>query len=165
MNHRSANERAWLGAALLCAGVLLVILCAFESMTGIKGMPRFWYLNRPLWWLGAFGGVAAGSWLLAPQPEDRAVVRWRPARAGIRFQRILVYTRPGCHLCEEALELLAAYRRWLPDALEVNVDHDPRLVETYGNCVPVVVCDQKVRFRGKISPILLQRLIEGTPPL
>jgi hypothetical protein len=77
----------------------------------------------------------------------------------------MVYTRAGCHLCDDALELLAAHRRWLPDAVAVDVDHDPRLVEKYGNCVPVVVCDGKVRFRGRVAPELLRRLIEGTPPV
>ncbi|MBI1347017.1 glutaredoxin family protein [bacterium] len=77
---------------------------------------------------------------------------------------VLVYTREDCHLCEEALATLAEYQRWLPRTREIDIDADPALVEKYGTCVPVVVCDGKVRFRGRVSPTLLQRLIEGTPP-
>ena len=69
-----------------------------------------------------------------------------------------VYTREGCHLCDDAIVELkrAGFNPKL-----VDVDSDPRLVETYGDCVPVVSIDGKVRFRGRVSPILLKRLLHG----
>jgi hypothetical protein len=39
-----------------------------------------------------------------------------------------------------------------------NVDDDPALAARYGECVPVVFVDGKLRFRGRIEPALLERL-------
>jgi hypothetical protein len=162
---KHARDRGWFGTLLLFAGVALLALCVIQSVTGLPGMPRAWYTNRPLWWAFALGAMAAGAFWLRPPGDAVKATDWRPSRGGMRFRQLLVYTRAGCHLCDDALTLLAAHRRWLPDAAMVNVDHDPRLVEKYGNCVPVVLLDGKVRFRGRVSPELLRRLIEGTPPL
>ncbi len=164
MTAESHRSFAGLGSVLLFGGVLLLILCGIQSAEGIPGMPRFWYTNQTMWWGMAFGAVFAGSWCLWPR-SDQPQVKWRPSRPGIRFRQIVIYTRVGCHLCDDALMLLAAYRRWLPDVAEVDIDRDPQLTEKYGTCVPVVICDGKVRFRGRVEPSLLQRLIEGTPPL
>ncbi|MDZ4683475.1 MAG: glutaredoxin family protein [Planctomycetaceae bacterium] len=160
-----ARDRGWFGSLLLFGGIALLVLCVIQSVTGLRGMPRSWYTNRPLWWTFSLAGIGAGAYWLLPPGDRVRQTWWRPSRSGLRFRQLMVYTRGGCHLCDDALELLAAHRRWLPDAVAVDVDHDPRLVEKYGNCVPVVVCDGKVRFRGRVAPELLRRLIEGTPPL
>lgn len=159
----ATRSKAGLGTVLLFAGGVLLVLCAVQDAEGISGLPRFWYLNRTLWWAGALGSVVAGSWLLVP-PSRVPVTSWRPSKPGVRFQRVIIYTRPGCHLCDEALTLLEEYRRWLPELESIAVDDDRQLVEKYGRCVPVVICDGKVRFRGRVSRPLLERLIEGTPP-
>ena len=71
-----------------------------------------------------------------------------------------MYTREGCHLCEDAWRLLEQYRSKHAFALEaIDVDGDPALVEQFGNCVPVVTIDGKVRFRGRINPVLLNRIL------
>lgn len=160
----SGNQRlAPLGTLLLFGGLVLMILCGIESAQGLPGMPRFWYSNRTIWWGTAFGSMVAGFLCLLPR-DHQSQVNWRPSQPGIRFRHLVVYTRAGCHLCDDALALLAAYRRWLPEVTEVDIDRDGRMVEKYGSCVPVVVCDGKVRFRGRVEPALLERLIEGSPP-
>lgn len=159
--HRVAAT-ATLGTFLLFSGVLLGILRVIERTQGIPAMPRFWYANQALWFLISGGFIAIGIFCLAPQSE--LPLRWRPSRPGIRFRQLVVYTRTGCHLCDEALALLHRYRRWLPQVTEFSIDDDAKLVEKYGTCVPVIVCDGKVRFRGHVHPQLLERLIEGTPP-
>ena len=69
-----------------------------------------------------------------------------------------LYTRPGCHLCDVAAETLA--RHGLRPR-HIDIDHDPTLVERYGNCVPVVVIAGRERFRGKIDERLLKRLLRS----
>jgi glutaredoxin len=69
---------------------------------------------------------------------------------------IVVYTRAGCHLCDEAAALLAGFD--LPFE-SVDIDDDPRLRAQYDQCVPVVVIDGKERFRGRIDELLLRRLL------
>ena len=71
-----------------------------------------------------------------------------------------MYTRQGCHLCEHAWELLEEARKSHGFTLEaIDVDTSPELVQQYGDCVPVVVVDGKVRFRGQVNPVLLKRLL------
>ena len=64
--------------------------------------------------------------------EDERLARATP-------REITLYTRPGCHLCEEAkaaiAPLLAEFGATL---LEVNVDEDPVLRERYGWDIPVL---------------------------
>jgi glutaredoxin len=86
---------------------------------------------------------------------------WRP-RKKLTSWNVVMYTRQGCHLCEQAWEQLEQARRRYEFALRrVDVDEDPQLVREYGACVPVVVINGRVRFRGIINPVLLKRLLES----
>ncbi len=69
---------------------------------------------------------------------------------------VILYTRQGCHLCDDARQLLE--RHGLRPTL-VDVDADPALRSQYDQCVPVVVIDGKERFRGRIDERLLRRLL------
>jgi glutaredoxin len=73
-----------------------------------------------------------------------------------------MYTRQGCHLCDAAWQRLEKARRRYGFALAVrDVDADPALAERYGSCVPVVTVNGKVRFRGAVNPVLLERLLRA----
>jgi glutaredoxin len=67
-----------------------------------------------------------------------------------------LYTRVGCHLCEDAQALLARYG--IQPQL-VDIDADAALCERYGNCVPVVFLGGKERFRGRVNEVLLKRIL------
>lgn len=69
---------------------------------------------------------------------------------------VTLYTRPGCHLCETARDLLAEHGI---SPREVDIDQQEELRARFGECVPVVAIDGKVRFRGHVSPVLLRRLL------
>ena len=57
---------------------------------------------------------------------------------------VRLYTRAGCHLCEDAWRLLDDRRRHYGFTLEsVNVDADPDLTTRYGEWVPVVTVNGK----------------------
>ena len=43
----------------------------------------------------------------------------------------------------------------------VDIDQDPELLVRYGQCVPVVLIDGRLRFRGRVDPRLLRRLLRG----
>jgi glutaredoxin len=70
--------------------------------------------------------------------------------------QVVLYTRKDCHLCDDAKDLLASFGV-LPEL--VDIDLDSALCEKFNECVPVVEIDGKVRFRGRIDPILLRRLL------
>ena len=71
---------------------------------------------------------------------------------------VVLYTRVGCHLCEEAQTLLEAQE--LTPRL-VDIDADPQLRARFNECVPVVEIDGKVRFRGRVDPVLMRRIVRG----
>jgi glutaredoxin len=74
-----------------------------------------------------------------------------------------VYTRAACCCCHKALDLLRdRQRRWGFRIEEVDIDADPGLVAMYDTEVPVVALDGKVRFRGVVNPVLLDRLLRGS---
>lgn len=72
--------------------------------------------------------------------------------------QVVLYTRAGCHLCDDAHALLL--RHGLQPAL-VNIDADPALRERYNFCVPVVEIDGKERFRGRVNEVLLERVLRA----
>ncbi len=69
---------------------------------------------------------------------------------------VALYTRSGCHLCDDAHALLV--RHGLRPEI-VDIDADPALRERFNTCVPVVVIDGKERFRGRVNEVLLRRIL------
>jgi glutaredoxin len=73
-----------------------------------------------------------------------------------RAFNVVLYTRNGCHLCEDAVQLLL--QEGLKPTL-VDIDSDSELKSRYDTCVPVVEIDGQVRFRGRVEPVLLRRIL------
>ena len=71
---------------------------------------------------------------------------------------IVIYTRDGCHLCEEAREMLCEFG--IAPTL-IDIDADPALRERFDTCVPVVEINGRIRFRGRVSRMLLRRIIRS----
>jgi glutaredoxin len=75
---------------------------------------------------------------------------------------IVLYTRQGCHLCEQAWEVLQKARQRFGFRLKVvDVDGEADLAARHGDCVPVVTVNGKVRFRGAVNPAWLTRLLRA----
>ena len=73
---------------------------------------------------------------------------------------VTVYTRAQCCCCHKALDLLRGYQRRHGFAVrEIDVDADPELAARHGLSVPVVEVNGKVRFKGVVNPVLLERLL------
>lgn len=69
---------------------------------------------------------------------------------------VILYTRSGCHLCDDAKRVLIECGL---NPKEVDIDGDPHLVERHGTQVPVVEIDGRERFFGRVDPVLLRRMI------
>jgi glutaredoxin len=69
---------------------------------------------------------------------------------------VVLYTRVGCHLCDDAGAVLARHGL---EVRAIDVDSDPQLQARYNECVPVVVIDGRERFRGRVDELLLRRLL------
>jgi glutaredoxin len=70
---------------------------------------------------------------------------------------VVLYTRLGCHLCEEAERVLREQRASVGFDLElVDVDRDPELARRYGVRVPVVAVDGDDLFEYEVPVDLLR---------
>ncbi len=96
-------------------------------------------------------GFSTIMWRLLQRRRERAAMQ---RRAGA--YETIVYTRNGCCLCKDAFRILAKHG-FQPKF--VDIDGDSRLVELYGDQIPVVVMNGKVRFRGRVNESLLRRLL------
>lgn len=75
---------------------------------------------------------------------------------------VVLYTRAGCHLCDDAKHLLEKYSAPYGLAItEIDIDHEPTLKAQFDLCVPVVEINGKVRFRGTVNEVLLRRQLEA----
>jgi glutaredoxin len=75
---------------------------------------------------------------------------------------ITLYTRVGCHLCEEAERILREEGAASRFRLElVDVDRDPELVRRYGVRVPVVALDGVELFEYEVPVDQLRAHLGG----
>jgi glutaredoxin len=165
--------RSNLGSMLLFLGIGILGLLAADRAGGLPlNMPRSWYIDRTLWVAIGLVAIGAGWRLLGDRKSaaDESRTAKTPGSDGrarpsdVRFERVVLYTRPGCHLCDMARETLEKYRERVPTPIEIDIDTDPALRARFSTCIPVVEIDGKIRFRGRVNEVLLRRLIEATPP-
>lgn len=73
---------------------------------------------------------------------------------------VRVYSREGCCLCEDVLEMLAELRRRYAFTVRtVDVDTDADLRARHGERVPVVVVNGREIGAGRIPPAILEQRI------
>ncbi|MCC6574843.1 MAG: glutaredoxin family protein [Planctomycetes bacterium] len=77
---------------------------------------------------------------------------------------VLVYTKPGCDCCAKALRKLqtAAYDHDLTITAR-DISGDAGLMAKYGNLVPVVFFDGKLRFKMQVNEVLLKKVLANVP--
>jgi predicted thioredoxin/glutaredoxin len=71
--------------------------------------------------------------------------------------KVVLVTRKGCHLCDEALSLL---RDLAFDPELANVDADPRLFDLYDWRVPVILLDGRLIAEGRVTRDQLQKALK-----
>lgn len=75
--------------------------------------------------------------------------------------RLALYSRPGCHLCEDLRELCERLKSEFPLQLtEVNVDADPALAARYGAEVPVLLIDGRKAVKFRTTERALRRTLQ-----
>jgi thiol-disulfide isomerase/thioredoxin len=74
--------------------------------------------------------------------------------------QVMLYSRPGCHLCEDAAELLERLAQRIPiDIVEVNILDDINLFERYKHSIPVVAIAGGPTLSAPIRADELERLL------
>lgn len=72
----------------------------------------------------------------------------------------MFYTRAGCHLCDDAYDVVRAVcDERGAEVSVIDVDADPALRERYGDEVPVVTVDDAVVGFWRIDPQVLAQAL------
>jgi glutaredoxin len=79
----------------------------------------------------------------------------------LSMHTVTVYSKPDCHLCERAKEVVERCRRQIDFALEViDLSQDPQLLERYGNDIPVILLDGNEIARHVVRERQLLELLQ-----
>jgi glutaredoxin len=75
---------------------------------------------------------------------------------------VIIYSRPGCHLCDEAkAAIMAAGCNDQFTLEEVNIEFDNELLRKYQYDIPVIVIDGVKTFIHRVNPQDFIRVIRG----
>lgn len=87
-------------------------------------------------------------------PEDAKLAACGPCD-------VTLYSRPACHLCEEAKTAIAPLLREFGAVLrEVNIDGDAILIERYGWEIPVIFVGQHKAAKHRVDLAQFRRQLE-----
>src|SRR5690349_1243650 len=74
---------------------------------------------------------------------------------------VTLYSRPGCHLCEEAKAAIEPLLREFGAALrDVNIEEDPVLQERYGWDIPVIFIGRRKAAKHSVDLAQFRRQLE-----
>ncbi len=91
---------------------------------------------------------------MSAHPEDARLAASGP-------HDLTFYTRPGCHLCEEAKAAIAPLLREFGAVLrEINIDDDPVLKVRYGLDVPVIFIGKHKAAKHRVELAQFRRQLE-----
>ena len=77
--------------------------------------------------------------------------------------RVVLYGRPGCHLCDDALAVVERVLTRVPFALEqVNIESDDALMMRYLERIPVVMIDDLEMFELFVDEQAFEAALTGT---
>lgn len=71
---------------------------------------------------------------------------------------LALYSRPGCHLCEEMKDVVAPIARELGATIdEIDISGDPDLEARFGTEIPVLFVNGRKAFKYRVSDRELRR--------
>ncbi|HUE80952.1 MAG TPA: glutaredoxin family protein [Pyrinomonadaceae bacterium] len=74
--------------------------------------------------------------------------------------QVVLFTRPGCHLCDEAKAAILSARCTDKYTLEeINIETDPELLERYGQDIPVIMINGVEAFKHRVSSVEFRKRI------
>ena len=74
---------------------------------------------------------------------------------------ITIYSRHGCHLCDDAQSTLESLQKELNFEIEViNIDEDEELIKLYSDQVPVIHIDGIHHDFYKVDPLRFRSSLE-----
>ena len=81
------------------------------------------------------------------------------------MKRVTLYGKPGCHLCDDARDVVQSVRADVGFELEeVDITLDPRLANRLGERIPVVEIDGEEAFEYFVDAEELRRRVGMVSP-
>jgi glutaredoxin len=76
--------------------------------------------------------------------------------------RVTLYSRPGCHLCDDARAVIARVCADLGEEYaEVSIDGDPELQRRFGEEIPVTLVDGRQHDFWRVDEARLRTALGG----
>ena len=79
--------------------------------------------------------------------------------------RLTIYSKPGCHLCDEMKSLVHRVVAQHSNAAilldEIDISTDPDLLDRYGLEIPVMLIDGKQTAKYRVSAEELRRMLDA----
>jgi glutaredoxin len=76
--------------------------------------------------------------------------------------RITLYSRPGCHLCDDARSVIVRVCADLGEEyVEVSIDDDPELQHRFGEEIPVTFVDGRQHDFWRVDEARLRAALTG----
>jgi len=76
--------------------------------------------------------------------------------------RVTLYSRPGCHLCDDARAVIARVCADLGEEYaEVSIDGDPELQRRFGEEIPVTFVDGRQHDFWRVDETRLRAALSG----
>lgn len=73
---------------------------------------------------------------------------------------VRILSKPECHLCDVAKERVTRAAREVGFAVEVvDISRDPRLMEAYGERIPVILVGDEEAFVYRVNEKALKRMV------
>jgi glutaredoxin len=75
---------------------------------------------------------------------------------------LTIYSRPGCHLCDEMKAVVDLVARRVPLTVEIiDISNDPRLEARYGLEIPVLLVNGRKAAKHRVTENELRRILEA----
>jgi len=75
---------------------------------------------------------------------------------------LTIYSRPGCHLCDDMKAVVRNVARTIPLSLEeIDISTDPSLEAQYGLEIPVLMVEGKKAAKYRVGEAELRKILAG----
>ena len=76
--------------------------------------------------------------------------------------RVVLYSKPGCHLCDDARSVIETVCAELGERYdEIDITGSEDLIRTYGEEIPVTAVDGRQHDFWRVDPARLRRALTG----
>lgn len=135
------------------------ILAAFDAPGGRE--KSLSGLGDPAMVKDAASRLVQRGWLRVTESPD-TYARTEEGRLQLAAPRdVTIYSRPGCHLCEE--QIVPLLKEFGARLTEINIDDDLELRARYDYDIPVIFLGARKVSKHRVDPVQFRRQLRDVP--